>query len=136
MGRSKGFLIVLGFLLLAVLAGCNGKADLVATHFPPPEGPAGFCQLSESNQLTVMVVNAGDADTPVSVVKVEFFPGGVFTEEVVPVPQGSIRDVTFPDPIPGTCFNPDCDFQITVDSSKKVSESIESNNTANGICIG
>ncbi len=64
------------------------------------------------------------------------------TEELFgPGPNGSLPpdtpwDVQFPDPPLAACFNPDCDFRITVDSAGQVSESNEANNVVNGRCIG
>lgn len=37
---------------------------------------------------------------------------------------------------PNNCFNPDCEFQITVDSTLVVPESNEGNNVAKGVCPG
>jgi hypothetical protein len=51
------------------------------------------------------------------------------------IPAGN--SVTLPpQAIPGGCFNPDCDFRITVDAGAVVDESDEGNNTASGTCIG
>jgi hypothetical protein len=38
--------------------------------------------------------------------------------------------------IPAGCFTPDCGFQIVVDSASEVAESNESNNVADGLCLG
>ncbi len=38
--------------------------------------------------------------------------------------------------IPAGCFDPDCDFTITVDPDGKVDEANETNNAADGRCIG
>jgi hypothetical protein len=38
--------------------------------------------------------------------------------------------------IPLGCFDPDCDFRITVDSKGVVKESDETNNTVGGRCLG
>jgi len=41
-----------------------------------------------------------------------------------------------PVPIPAACFDPDCDFTITVDSTAQLDESIgEGNNVTEGRCI-
>jgi hypothetical protein len=38
--------------------------------------------------------------------------------------------------IPHGCFDPDCAFRITVDINGEVLESNNSNNTADGVCLG
>jgi hypothetical protein len=39
-------------------------------------------------------------------------------------------------PIPGNCFDPDCNFRIIVDVTGLVAESDELNNIAAGTCLG
>jgi hypothetical protein len=51
------------------------------------------------------------------------------------IPAGGSVDLS-PLSIPGACFNPDCDFKITVDSNGQVNESNEGNNTVSGNCLG
>jgi len=50
------------------------------------------------------------------------------------MPAGSFVDVQFE--IPAGCFEPDCDFQITVDANGEIEEFDEANNSAAGKCIG
>lgn len=65
---------------------------------------------------------------------VEFSPGGPKSATTAPMPGGSMTDVSLE--IPADCFNPDCDFTITVDANDDIDESRENNNTADGKCIG
>ncbi len=135
------------FLTLAVtiiVAGCASGGpmpDLVPLPINPDIGPVGFCQRS-ADQFTVTVKNQGGVEASVSIVQVEFLPGGSRTADLFgPGPGGSLPpgiawDVQFLDPPLGSCFNPDCDFRITVDSANQVSESNETNNVVNGRCIG
>jgi hypothetical protein len=117
------------------------KADLVVVSLDPQLGPVGFC-LRGSNHFTVNVKNQGDAAAPVSTVTIEFLPGGSFTKEVFgpgpngALPAGVIWGIQFPDSPPSGCFNPDCEFSVTVDSGDDVFESNEGNNLVSGICIG
>ena len=39
-------------------------------------------------------------------------------------------------PFPSGCFNPDCDFEIIVDSTDAIDESNELNNSQTGSCLG
>jgi subtilase family serine protease len=47
---------------------------------------------------------------------------------------GASVDLFFP--IPPACFNPNCEFRITVDANNQVNESNEGNNVAKGTCFG
>jgi subtilase family serine protease len=38
--------------------------------------------------------------------------------------------------IPPGCFDPNCEFRITVDLNNEVNESDEGNNIAKGTCLG
>ena len=50
------------------------------------------------------------------------------------IPAGTTVDVMAA--IPANCFTPDCAFQIVVDSASEVAESNETNNVADGLCLG
>ena len=134
----KLFMSVSFILLVAIaLSGCTvdlmvvGKADL--------SGPPSFCKLvkegPDKGKLVVTVKNQGTAAAPASTTTVEFSPGGSFQLPTPAIPAGGSVDLT-PLKIPGVCFNPDCDFKITLDSNGQVNESNEGNNTADGNCLG
>ena len=82
--------------------------------------------------------NQGEADAPASLVKVEFYLTSElqeFSSAVEDIPIGETKSVSFA--IHSGCFNPDCNFIITVDSGEGINESNELNNTVdNGTCFG
>jgi len=138
--KSKIFIPFLVILVLTVmaLAGCIPPTllpDLVPAN---PPGMFGYCNVDDSNNLIVYVKNQGEADAPASLVKVQFYLSSGLQEFSAPVGSllaGETKSVSFV--IPLGCFNPDCNFIITVDSGEDITESSELNNTVvNGICIG
>ncbi|GAB4112561.1 MAG: hypothetical protein Kow00103_02230 [Candidatus Caldatribacteriota bacterium] len=130
------FLIVLALILIN-LVGCAPTTflpDLVPAN---PPGMAGYCNVDDASNLIVYIKNQGEADAPACQVKVQFYlTSGVqeFSTSIGPIPMGNTQLVSFA--IPMGCYNPDCDFVITVDSGDEVIESDETNNTTNGTCIG
>ncbi|MEJ2303804.1 MAG: CARDB domain-containing protein [Anaerolineales bacterium] len=111
----------------------QGLPDLIPV--PDPEPGVGFCRLDEEGNLVVHVKNQGSAAAGASTTRVEFSPGGVFDLYTAPIPPGvTIKLPAIP--IPGECYNPDCDFRITVDVKGELVESNEANNTGSGRCIG
>lgn len=110
-----------------------GLPDLVPV--PDPEPGIGFCRLDDQGRLLVTVRNQGAAGAPASTTRVHFSPGGSLDLPTPSIPAGA--SVTLPPlPIPGRCFNPDCDFRIIVDAKKEIIESDETNNVASGSCLG
>ncbi|TKJ37191.1 MAG: hypothetical protein CEE38_09875 [Planctomycetes bacterium B3_Pla] len=135
MHRQILTLTFLSFMVL-VLASCNsGGPDLVAERRPGSQGREGFCWRNDEGNLVVRVRNQanGDAVKP-SMVIVEFLPGGPRSGTTSALPGGSSGTTEFD--IPSECFNPDCDFTITIDANNDVPENREDNNTADGRCIG
>jgi hypothetical protein len=94
-----------------------------------------FCRIEQGGKLLrVTVKNQGNADAGPSKTTVTFV-NKPFTLDTPPIPAGGSVDLLFK--VPSGCFNPDCSFKITVDSSNQVDElNNEGNNTANGGCIG
>jgi subtilase family serine protease len=138
--KSKIFIPFLVILVLTVmsLVGCVPPIllpDLVPAN---PTGMFGYCNVDDSNNLIVYVKNQGEADALASLVKVQFYlSSGLqeFSASVGPLLAGETKSVSFA--IPLGCFNPDCNFIITVDSGEDITESSELNNTVvDGICIG
>ena len=115
----------------------EGLPDLVPVPHPNPG--IGFCNrvIEGPNQgkLVVTVKNQGTVDAPASVTTVEFIPGGAVQIATPPIAAGASVDLP-PLTFPIGCFNPDCNFRITVDSGSQVNESNEGNNSASGTCIG
>lgn len=101
-----------------------------------PTGGADFCRTDASGNLLVGVLNQGAGTAPASVTRVEFRFGTTVTSDMSTpslAPKGT-TDVTFP--IPSGCYDPDCDFNITVNADGAVTESSTTNNVASGTCIG
>ncbi len=106
-----------------------GLPDLV----PEPDENGSFCRRKDGN-LIVTVRNQGAFGAGPSVTTVDFDAFGVVSLPTPALAAGASVDLAFP--IPFGCFDPDCDFRITVDATNIVAESNEGNNTAFGTCLG
>jgi len=122
------FSIFMGLLLMS----CQGP-DLVPERRSGGQGSEGFCR-RDGQVLTVRVRNQGNEDVLILFKTTVQFGSVTKSAMTSPMPSGSFSDVTFD--IPAGCFDPDCDFKITVDADNDIEESIESNNVEAGICIG
>ena len=109
--------------------GVQGKPDLI----PVPDPRLGFCR-RQNMKLTVTVKNQGSTDAGPSVTRVDFGNFGIASQPTPALAAGASIDLLFD--IPPGCFNPDCEFRITVDSNNQVNESNEGNNTGSGSCLG
>ncbi|MGH2775522.1 MAG: CARDB domain-containing protein [Actinomycetota bacterium] len=107
-----------------------GLPDLV----PVPDDSGSFCRRDKENNLTVTVCNHGSAPAGPSVTQVDFGTHGAASVPTPALAEGACIDLKVP--IPPGCFDPDCEFRITVDVNNDVDEEIESNNFASGICLG
>ena len=107
----------------------GGKPDLI----PVPDPKLGFCR-RQGMKLTVTVRNQGSSDAGPSITRVDFGAFGTATQPTPALAAGASTDLVFT--IPAGCFDPDCDFRITVDSNGQVDESNEGNNNASGTCVG
>jgi subtilase family serine protease len=121
-------------ILAVVLTACATGPDLVPVKAP---GNATFCEIDGGN-LKVYVKNQGDADADGSEVEVIFYlsNGVQKTERAATgfISAGATDSVLVP--MPDNCYNPDCNFKITVDIVNVVKESNETNNIVEGACIG
>ena len=138
MKRQTIFLMLLGLVVID-LVGCDSPTpngpDLVPERRAASQGAEGFCRIDDEGNLVVRVRNQGNEDVFENFTTiVQFSPGGPQSKTTAPMPSGSLTDVSFV--IPTGCFNSDCNFTITVDTGGDIDESIEDNNTAEGICIG
>ncbi len=112
-------------------------ADLVP--FLPP-GAASYCRRDdEVGDLLVAVRNQGTANAVGSDTTVTFYVSGKPVPTTRPTPAiaagANSPDVSFP--IPSGCFNPNCVFDIRVNSNGAVTESNTTNNQAlNNVCLG
>jgi subtilase family serine protease len=122
-----------GLLFVLVLSGC--AADLVPVGKPDLSGPPGFCKQDNQKKLIVTVKNGGTGNAAASTTTIEFLPGGSFSLSTPAIAAGGTSDLA-PLDIPAGCFNPDCEFKITVDANNQIKESNETNNSADGSCLG
>jgi subtilase family serine protease len=137
--KSKIFVLFFIVLLMTVMALVACTPDVPLPDLVPANPLEVFanCNVDDSNNLIVYVKNQGEADAPVSWVKVQFgLTAGVqdVSSAIVAIPAGETKSVSFA--FPFGCFNPDCNFTITVDSMENIVESDELNNTLTGYCIG
>jgi len=137
MSKNKVFIQLACFVFLAMSACvCKDCPDLVPERRTGSEGAEGFCRRDNAGNLIVRVRNQTNFDVFVqTTTKVEFSTGDIQVLNTSPMPGGSMSD-TGPFLIPAICFNPDCDFTITVDVNNDVEESGENNNSVGGRCIG
>ena len=133
-------ILALMFLSILVVVAPRGSSqrdrpDLVPV--PDPRPGYKFCRRDASQKLQVTVKNQNNNDVAAhaSTTKVEFTPGGTIEIPTPAIPAGVSVDLP-PVVIPAQCFNPDCEFTITVDSQHQVHESNEGNNTGIGKCLG
>jgi hypothetical protein len=102
---------------------------------PVPDEMGSFCRRDETGlNLIVTVRNQGGSDAGASTTEVDFFQYGKISLPTGSLGVGTSTDLLFP--IPLGCFDPNCEFRITVDVLNAVAESNEGNNSASGICIG
>ena len=145
MKHKLGLRLAVTMGLLGALAACPAPApgpnvDLVpvtAGNLAPPQNGTAFCDTAGNETLRIHIRNIGRDDAPKSQALVTFFlTGPNVTESVlIDFQPGEFfvhRDV----PIPPGCFNSDCDFKITADSSMIVDETNELNNSVTDNCIG
>lgn len=140
-------LILAGVLAAAVLTSCGAPARVSPQATAPPQpdlvpmkraagqGADGLCY--QTNQgggsLLVAVQNIGTTPVPNSTTTVEFFPGGLYDLPTPALSPGASVNLS-PAAFPTSCFNPDCDFKVTVDSKHVVQEFNEGNNISVGVC--
>jgi len=100
---------------------------------PLPDEREGFCRRKD-DKLIVTVKNQGCGPAGHSVTEVDFYSYGKVSMPTPSLAPGMTADLLFP--IPPGCYNPDCEFRITVNANGSVTESDTGNNTASGTCIG
>ena len=113
---------------------CEEKEEPRPDLVPVPDPQVGFCK-RVAGTLVVTVKNQGNADAPPSTTRAIFSPGGTVDIPTPPIPAGVSVDLP-PIPIPGVCYNPDCEFTIIVDAKNEVPESNKTNNSVTGVCKG
>lgn len=108
--------------------------DLVPIAAPTPPADNGpFCNLSRGAVFRVR--NAGGDVAPPSTTTVDFFAFGAVNIATPNLAPNGFFDV-IGTPTPPGCFEPDCEFRITVDSGNSVDEGAagEGNNSVDGVC--
>lgn len=109
--------------------------DLIAVPEGSFGGPDAYCDTTTVPQLRIVIQNQGQENAPESITRVKFSPGGIMDIPTPPL-QSAQRTMLAPILIPAACFDPDCDFTITVDSKAQIDEATgEENNVADGRCI-
>ena len=128
-------------LAVGALAGCapartaSPHPDLVPLPRAADAKPESYCQLAnQGRSLAVAAQNIGTADAANSTTVVEFSPGGTIEMKTPALDPGAVFELP-PVDFPAGCFDPDCNFTITVDAKDRVLELDERNNTAAGVCL-
>jgi len=103
----------------------QGKPDLI---------PVPACRRDSQGNILIQVKNNGSVSAGPSVTRVTFYPSGVNDLSFPALAPGATAEV--PVAVPGSCWNPDCDYLIEVDQTNSVDESDETNNSAQGACFG
>ena len=144
MVRSATAWAFTGLVLVSAVGGCisprpfHEGPDLIPLKPLHLSGPDGFCNVSgdrEAPKLGVSVQNIGDGESPASVTTIEFFPGGSVQLHTPAINAGETAHLESI-AIPLVCFDPDCEFRMTVDWRNEVNESGgEGNNEADGRCL-
>jgi hypothetical protein len=115
------------------------RPDLVPMNRATTEAPGPFCNIDRRvavPKLIVSVRNQGAVEAPPSTTTVGFSTGGDILQLPTPrVPAGGAVDLA-PVTLPIACFNPHCEFKITVDAANTVNEGNAGNNVARGRCNG
>ena len=126
-------IFVLALAGVIIISGCTPlvpKADLVAVN--NPSDWASFCDFDNEN-LRVHIKNQGTADAGPSTVEVDFGQHGKVSQPVPSLTVGATTTILIP--MSHVCYDPDCEFVITVDSSNDIDESNELNNSQTGSCL-
>ena len=146
----RKILVVFASLLVVVgvslgwIACLPGDADVEPSQpdlVPVRNGAdVNYCNVDDQNRLVVCVKNQGGADAPASTTRVEFKWGGTESQTVdLPTPliiPHNTECIPTNVEFPMGCFDPDCGFTITVDYGNAITESNETNNSADGLCLG
>ncbi len=106
-----------------------GAPDLIAV----PDANGSFCRRKDAT-LTVTVKNQGASVAGPSATEVDFLTFGKVSMPTPSLAPGTSVDLLFA--IPPGCFDPNCEFRITVDVNSEVNESDEGNNVVKGACQG
>jgi len=136
--KKLSYLTLIILLALAgtmVIPGCTPeipKPDLLPVN---PDNWVNFCDVDNYGNLIVHIKNQGTAAAGPSTLEVDFVQYGQILKPVPSLLAGETIDILIS--IPFGCYDPDCGFEITVDSADVIDESNELNNSqTGGLCIG
>ena len=107
----------------------KNRPDLVIV----PDQNQLFCIIDKS-ALVVTIRNDGISASSPCITNIQYDGFEPIFVEVPTLSPGVTFDIRVE--IPGNCFNPDCDFEISVDIENVVNEIDENNNFAKGSCLG
>ena len=128
-------IIVLVLAGMMIMSGCTPevitKPDLLPVN---PDNWVNFCDADNYGNLLVHIKNQGLVAAGPSTLEVDFGQYGQILKPVPSLLAGETVTILFP--FPYGCFDPDCGFEITVDSEDVIDESNELNNSQTGFCIG
>lgn len=118
------------------------EARIIPPHRLPDLIVGGKCNQSAivtGATATAIIQNIGAAPAGASVTRFIFTPsgGGASTSADVPTPPlaaGGSANVSAP--VPGTCFQPNCNIDVMADATNLVVESNETNNFDTAMCVG
>lgn len=128
-------IIVLVIVSTMIISGCITeeipKPDLLPVN---PNDMVNFCEADKYGNLLVHIKNQGTVTADASTLEVDF---GQCGQVFLPVPSLLAGETTtILVPFCYGCFDPDCGFEIIVDSEGIIDESDETNNSQIGLCIG
>lgn len=97
-----------------------------------------YCNINEDGKFVARVRNQGPGNSTPSITRVTFSTQQgdvVHNLATPPLFPGTIAEL---DPVdfPPLCFQPDCFFKIEVDVDATITETDETNNTAESLCLG
>ena len=128
-------------VLMLVAGGCVTAEeslptpDLIAVPDGSFGGPDAYCDMTSVPQLRIVIQNQAQGPAPSSITRVRFSPGGTVDIPTAPL-ESAQHTALAPIRIPAACFDPDCDFTITVDAKGQIDETTgEENNVTGGRCI-
>ncbi len=128
-------IILLALAGMIIIPGCTPeipKPDLLPVN---PDNWVNFCDVDNYGNLIVHIKNQGTAAAGPSTLEVDFYVYGLISEPVQSLLAGETIDILIS--IPFGCYDPDCGFEIIVDSADVIDESNELNNSqTGGLCIG
>ena len=135
---KKLFYLTLIIVLVAmmIMSGCTPelKPDLLPVN---PDNWVNFCDLDNSGNLLVHIKNQGTATAGPSMLEVDFGQYGPLIEPVPSLLAGETITILVPLSVyVASCYDPDCGFEIIVDSEDVIDESNELNNSQTGNCLG